>query len=135
METANLNQYQQARANGIIGERVVENLLDCTVDTNALIDVFVGLDVPLEVKTCVRWSRSAHTTTGRRRGRFTLLPEQHRRLLSNNGYYAFCLLDDCDIVKIKVVRATEVFHPALFDDTQHRVSINWKHIFGREEPE
>lgn len=125
------NYYQAARNNGIIGEKTVESMLSCRVDTNSLIDVLYGLDSPVEVKTCCEWTKTEHTSTGRRRGRYIFSIEQHKALVEVNGYYLFCLLNEQrEVFKIKIIPAKEFFYPVLISSDQTKASISWKSIFG-----
>lgn len=55
-------------------------------------DYLIGGTTPLEVKTCHQWVTSRYNSTGRRRGCFELVEEQHKYLKDNYGLYIFIVL-------------------------------------------
>ena len=78
--------------NGIIGEKYAEIHYQTIVCQNALIDAeYMGR--PLEVKTCQVWIYDGCNARKRRRGRYYLRKDQHKVLVSKNGFYAFVLLN------------------------------------------
>ncbi len=127
-----VNPFSTSVLHGIYGERAVERLLSCEVNTNSIIDMVTPAGCPLEIKTAARWIKSNYTTTRRRRGRFNFRTEQHQALLENTGYYALCLLDEEDqIIGVHITQARDVYHPSLTAGIA-RVSIPWTEFFTED---
>lgn len=128
-----LNQYAKASNDGVIGENVAERLLSCEVSPAAPIDLILPDGMPVEVKACARWIGTAHTSTGRRRGRFVFMASQHRRLIHSGGYYLLVLLESSGAVaRVKTVPAEDIFHPSIAAGTE-KVCINWQNLMRNGE--
>ena len=99
---------EKAYQNGKKAEREAVPFLQRLFDTVELIDA--GYDfladnsIPIEVKSCQEWQATAHTTTGRRHGRFILMENQHQDLIQNNGLYMFIIHEDDGRVQVRLKR-------------------------------
>lgn len=129
-----MSSQNKASRDGLVAEALAGALFGNPVSSNALLDYLDVQGVAVEVKSCLRWIRTAHVSTGVRRGRFALNGDQHQELLRLDGYYLFVLLDDAGFpVRAKCVPARDIKHPRLADVTARSVGINWTTVFPAEE--
>ena len=127
-----LNSYSRASQNGIAGERIAESILNVTVNPIASLDITTPRGLPIEVKTCQAWVKTAHTDNYRRRGRYNLVGTQHRALCKNGGYYLFVLLDETEKpIQLSCLPAKTVYHPSL-QTKNTRVSLCWSNVIPPE---
>lgn len=127
-----MNSYTRASRNGIVGERIVESILNIPVDPIAVLDIATPRGRPVEVKTCQAWVKTAHTDNQRRRGRYNLVGTQHRALCKAGGYYLFVLLDETEKpIQLSCLPAKTVYHPSL-QTRNTRVSLCWSDVIPSE---
>lgn len=119
----------RAKLHGDIAENIAEQILDISVSKEALIDSNYQ-DRLLEIKSCQKWIHDSANGTGmehgRRRGRYWIGTDQHKRLIDTDGCYAFFLLDGMMCVAVKIVDAISVNKH--FTGTEN-FQISWIHIF------
>lgn len=129
-----MSSQNKASRDGLVAEALAGALFGNPVTSNALLDYLDVQGVAVEVKSCLRWIRTAHVSTGVRRGRFALNGDQHQELLRLDGYYLFVLLDDAGFpAQAKCVPARDIKHPRLADVTARSVGITWTAVFTAEE--
>ena len=127
-----MNSYTRASHNGITGERIAESILNVTVNPIASLDITTPRGLPIEVKTCQAWVKTAHTDNHRRRGRYNLVGTQHRALCKEGGYYLFVLLDETEKpIEVSCLPAREIYHPSL-QAKNTRVSLCWSNVIPPE---
>jgi hypothetical protein len=129
-----MSSQNKASRDGLVAEALAGALFGNPVSSNALLDYLDVQGVAVEVKSCIRWIRTAHVSTGVRRGRFMLNGDQHQELLRLDGYYLFVLLDEAGFpAQAKCVPARDIQHPRLADVTARSVGIVWTTVFPAEE--
>lgn len=116
---------------GVHGEALVERYFAVTVNTHDTIDIETDLEAPMEIKTCQEWTKTEHTTTRKRRGRFVFRTHQHKKLLDTGGYYLLMVFgENMRVTRMKCIPAYELFHPSFIKNDCERVTMVWSKIFG-----